>query len=261
MSQESTLKVQRSHSEEVNDRLLRGDALLRSEHYQQALNIFEEVIAINPENSRVYVYAAEALIGLDNLEKALEYINQALKVNAMNPLVRVVAGEIYLRLEHRDEALEHFKKASEVDSTSAGAYYGMGQVFYECQEYDQAIKMFRQASALDRKYRKAYDALAKTYLAKMGEEEEGRIEIKNSDDVLELIERNAHIFVVEEDDLTKMFGSTTRQELEEQIANLDYIISWLGALREEFQWQANYIQEALDSRSRPTAQSPLETSL
>ena len=259
MSQESTLKVKRSHSEEVNDRLLRGDALLRSEHYQQALNIFEEVIAINPENSRVYVYAAEALIGLENLEKALEQINQALKVNAMNPLVRVIAGEIHLRLEHRDEALEHFKKASEVDSTSAGAYYGMGQVFYECQEYDQAIKMFRKALVLDRKYRKAYDALAKTYLAKMGDKE--MIEIKNSDDVLELVERNAHIFVVEEDDLTKMFGSTTPQELEEQIASLDYIISWLGALREEFQWQANYIQEALDSRSHSTAKSPLETSL
>lgn len=252
MSQESTLKIKRRHGEAVNDKIIRAESLLRSEQYQEALELFDEVIAVSPDNSRVYVYAAEALMALENLGKALEYINQGLKVNARNPLVRIVAGEIHLRLENLDEALGHFTKASELDATSAGAFYGMGQVFYEYQEYDQAIKMFRKALVLDRRYRKAYDAIAKTYLAKMGDQEKEMIKIKNSDDVFDLVERNAHTFVVEEDDLTKMFGSTTPEELEEQIASLEYITSWLEALLEEFQWQANYIKERMNVQNHPT---------
>ncbi|NBD32780.1 MAG: tetratricopeptide repeat protein [Cyanobacteria bacterium] len=247
MAQESTLKIKRSHSEAVNDEILRGDSLLRSKSYQAALQVFDHVITINPDNSRVYVYAAQALMGLEQWKKALEYINQGLEINGMNPLVHVIAGEIYLHFKNWDEALKHFEQASQLDSRSAGSYFGMGQVFHERQQYDKAIQMFRKALTLDEHYRKAYIALAKSYLAQMGEEDQIILHTQDDNIIFDLIERNAHTFVVEEDDLTKMFGSTTKEELEEQIANLEYIISWLEALHEEFSWQANYIKNAIDS--------------
>ncbi len=247
MVQESTLKVKRSHGEFVNNKILQGDSLLRSERYQEALEAYKAAIDVNPETSRLYVYAAQALMGLHNYEGALKYVNQGLAVNSTNPLICIIAGEVHRHLKNWDEALKYFQEASRLDSSSVVSYFGMGQVFHQRQQYDEAIEMFRKALTLDRRYRKAYAGITNAYLAKIGKQEE-IVDIQ--DDVLDPVDQSAHIQVIEEDDLTKMFGSTTHEELEEQLAEIRYIAAWLQALLEEFRWQANYIKEAIEYRER-----------
>ncbi len=248
MDQEFIPKVKRSLRETINDKILRGKNLLQVKRYEEALDIFDEIITVNPENSKVYVYAGKALLALQSHEKALAYINQALKINLMDPTVCVIAGEVHLGLKNWEEALKYFQNASQLDVNFARAYFGMGQVFHEYQEYDKAIRMFRKTLALDQNDRRAYAALAKSYLAKK-DQEEGEIDIRN-DDIFDLIARGAHISMLEEEELNKMLDSASLEELEERISDLQYITTWLETLIEQFHGQANYIKRSINSSGR-----------
>jgi len=248
MIEEFTPKVKRSRSEAINDKISRGNDLLKAKRYEEALDVFQEVITVNPENHITYVYAAQALIGMRDYKEALGYANQGLKLNPMNSLVYEIAGEIHLRLKNWDEALKHFQDASQLDSSSVVSYFGMGQVFSKDQQYDEAIRMFRKALTLNREYPKAYACLAKAYLAKK-DQEDGIIDICK-DDVLDLIARGTHISLIEEEELRKMLDVTSDEDLEERIADLQYITAWLEALLEKFHWQADYIQTAIKSPGR-----------
>jgi len=248
MAQEFVPKVKRSRNETVNDKILRGKKLLKFKRYEEALGVFDDIIAVNPGNSRIYGSAAQALMGLRHYEKALAYINQGLQLNKMDPVTCVIAGKIHLRLQNWGQALELFQQASQLDSNSPGAYFGMGRVFHEYQRYEEAIEMFRKALTLDQTYRKAYSALAKSYMAKKDQEDQ-EIDIRN-DDVFDLIAQGSHFSMLEEEALNEIVESSSNRDLEERIADIQAITSWLEALIEQFRWQANYIKRGINSSGR-----------
>lgn len=248
MDKEFIPKVRRSPRETINDKMLRGKNLLQVKRYEEALSIFDEIITVNPEIGKVYLYAGKALLALRSYEKALVYINHALKINTMDPTVCVIAGEVHLGLKNLQEALEYFQNASQLDVNFAKAYFGMGRVFHEYQEYEKAIRMFRHTLELDQNDRRAYAALAKSYLAKK-DQQEGEIDIRN-DDIFDLITRGTHISMLEEEELNKMLDSANQEDLEERISDLQYITTWLDTLIEQFHWQANYLKRSINSSGR-----------
>jgi len=248
MDQEFIPKVRKSLRETINDKMLRGKNLFQAKRYEEALDIFDEIATVNPENSQVYVYAAKSLMALKNHKKALAYIDRALKIDTMNLTVCMTAGEVHLGLKNWKKALEYFQNASQLDVNSSRAYFGMGRVFHECQEYDKAIAMFRKTLELDQNYRRAYASLAKSYLAKK-DQKEGEIDIRN-DDIFDLIAHGAHISMLEEEDLNEMLNSASREDFEERLADLQYIATWLETLIEQFHWQVNYIKRSINSSGR-----------
>ncbi len=247
MTEEFKPRVKRAHSEALDDKIRRGYSLLKARRDEEALKVFNEVIAVNRENSQVYFYASEALRKLRQYEQALEYLNRCLEINPTNPLAYLAAGEICLRLKNWDQALENFHYATKLDSNSAAAYLGIGKVLHEQRQYDQAIEVFDKVLILDANP-KAYAALAKTYLAKM-DQEDGIIDLRN-DDIIDLLNRGAKILILEEEDLHKLLDSSSHEELEERIADIQYINAWLKSLINELNWQVNYIKKAIKSSGR-----------
>lgn len=245
MVEEFKPKVRRAQSEALDDKVLRAESLLKARRYEDALDVLNEIIAADPENGGIYAYAAQALIGLKQYESAVEYAHEAVRLDPMNVTASAIAGEVQLRLQNWEEALVHFQHVIHLDSNCSSAYFGVGRVFHERQQYDEAIEIFRQALTLDAKYRKAYAGLAKAYLAKK-DKEEGVIDIRN-DNVRDLLNRLGNLSILEEDELNDLSTRVDHEELEERIADIQYITAWLEFFLAEFRWHSQYLKRALQS--------------
>lgn len=96
------------------DKNKQGITLMQEQKYEEAANLFNEVIEENPDDP-------------------LGYIN---------------FGNLLLHLKDYERAKRFFNKAIELDSKSATAYYGLGNLLFEQSDYSEAINQFQKAEQL-----------------------------------------------------------------------------------------------------------------
>jgi tetratricopeptide (TPR) repeat protein len=236
-----TPKVKRSSNETTNAKIRRGESLLNARRFQDALTLFVEIIETHPDSTRPYLSAGQAALGLRFYDDALKYAKQATQCNPLNSAAALLTAKIYLEQENWSEALTYFQESVQLDSKSAASYVGMGEVAYHHQDYDKAIIMFRKALDLDQNYSRAYQLLAKAYISK---EDQINEVITPDYDLLDFLERSSQLTVLEEEKLWALVGSSSSAELEEQIANLQYIAVCLQPLLDEVQWQIDFLKKA-----------------
>lgn len=236
-----TPKVKRSSSEAISIKIQRGENLIKARRFRDALDLFVEIIETSPDSTRAYLSAGQAALALKLYDDALIYAQQAIRCNPLNSGAALLLGKVYLEQENWSEALACFQDAVQLDSRSVAGYIGIGEVAYQCQDYDEAIIMFRKALNLDPNYSKVYPLLAKAYVAKQNETDEV---IVPDDDLLDFLERSTHLTILEEEKMWALIGSSSPEEIEEQIANLQYIMAWLQPLIDEIQWQIDFLKKA-----------------
>jgi tetratricopeptide (TPR) repeat protein len=237
-------KVRHSSQETISSKMQRGDNLLQARNFRDALELFTEIIEQDPDVTKAYLYASQAALGLKLYDVAFNHTKEALRRNPMSTAATLLMGKIYLAQENWSEALAYFQDAIQLDPKSAAAYAGLGEVAYYLQDYEQAIAMFRQATDLAPNYARAYTSIAKAYIA---QQNQGNLVLNLDVDTLDFMERNSYLGVLEEDAIWQMVGSSSPEELEEQLTELQYVQAWLQPLLEEVQWQIEFLQKVCGS--------------
>ena len=85
----------------------------------------------------------------EEYDKALESYNKILDIDPNNAEAYYNKGYTYYMLNQNDEALKDFDKAIKLDPDYANTYNGKGDVFYELEQYDEALINYDKAIALD----------------------------------------------------------------------------------------------------------------
>lgn len=129
--------------EEIRDRLLNNDQA------QQALDEFEAVLLVEPNNVFALDGKASALGELKRWEEANCIFDQAIKLNPKVPSTWYGKGVALRYLGQNQEAIHALKKAIELDPHSAQSWYEKGMVLNSLGDHHQAIDDYEKAIVID----------------------------------------------------------------------------------------------------------------
>lgn len=98
----------------------KGQALSNLQQLDTAVAVFDEVIALDPNNADAYVKKGAALEKLGRLEDALQCYDQAIGVDRSMTMAYLCKGGVFNRLERYNEALQCYEEALRTDENTAG---------------------------------------------------------------------------------------------------------------------------------------------
>jgi len=118
--------------------------------YADSDSLYEEALAMNPENDLVLNNYAYSLAdrGLQ-LRRALEMSKKAVAAKPDNTSYLDTIGWIYFRLGDYSEAERYIRKAAEKEDASAVVFEHLGDVYFRLNEKERALQFWNRALKLD----------------------------------------------------------------------------------------------------------------
>jgi serine/threonine protein kinase len=137
--------VRSNTSGSIREKCLEGDALLKQQHYSQALHSYEEALRMDPRNFHAWNGKGTALYSQGNYRKAYEAYQRAIEIQPDNPVVWVSAGLALNRLQRYSQALVHFERALTIEPQYVPAWNGKADAQLDMNMPDEAINSYEQA--------------------------------------------------------------------------------------------------------------------
>jgi tetratricopeptide (TPR) repeat protein len=142
---------------------MKGGLLGKLGRFDDALAVFMQGIAANPEAGELHYNAAFALQCLERYEQAAEEYGLALKYRPNFPEALSNLGLTLNALWRREEALNAFDEALKQRPNFARALNNRGITLAELRRTDEAIASYNAAIALDPAYREAFNNRGSAY--------------------------------------------------------------------------------------------------
>jgi len=117
---------------------------LESGKYEDALESFDNVLAINESFEEAWEGKAEALMQLERYEDAIDAYDNAIKINLNNTDTWCKKGLCLHFLDRYDEAIKAFNKSLEIDSKNDDAWFFKGVSLFESGRNDEALKCLEE---------------------------------------------------------------------------------------------------------------------
>ena len=132
--------------------VLEAENYLKDSNYDDAIEMADKAIELNPTRYEPYLIKAESLWGKRKYEEALVEVNKALdrgpgydeRIEAL-----VLKGEIQLSLGEYQDALSNFKSVQGLNNNIFKAWYGMSRAQYNLGNYQEALESINAALDID----------------------------------------------------------------------------------------------------------------
>lgn len=133
----------------VADMVERGEALLRDERYEEALETFDQALVLSPDDPDIWYKRGDVLDQLYRVEEALVAYDRALALNPKDESVWFSKGLDLDYLERYDEALAAFDRALALDPNDPDYWAAKGSTFDNLLRYHDALAALDRAISLD----------------------------------------------------------------------------------------------------------------
>lgn len=130
-----------------------GKDFLYYERFESAKNVFEKILAVEPNNEEAIYGLGQAFIGLENVPAAKKLYLEKLQANPNSPLVMAGVGHVELIENKKEDARNHFEtaislsKGKSIDVLNAVGYANSninsvnGDAAYAIQKLKQATEI------------------------------------------------------------------------------------------------------------------------
>jgi len=143
-------------SANATDFYRRGETFFKLKRYEQALDAYQQAVAIRPEYAAAWQGQGDTLSQLQQYEEALEAYDQAIQIQPDYLEAWNNRGEALAQLQHYEEAIDAFDAALKIQSDSLEAWQSRGDVQIKLQQYSEAIASFDQVLELQPDYFQAW---------------------------------------------------------------------------------------------------------
>lgn len=138
-----------SKNAQVSALIKKGINQAKEKDYRQAINSFNEALAIDPNSFDVFVNRGWTSRQIGDFNGAIADYTSAIKLNPSKPQVYLNRGWCHKRLNQYDEALQDFNKALELDPKYLNAYRNRGSLKLKMGDYQGSVADFNQLLVLD----------------------------------------------------------------------------------------------------------------
>jgi len=148
---------------EISRVLTHASKLLNNQKFQEANEIYQNLVLQFPDNSELYHEFGIALIAQNQPKIAIEKFLQSVRLDPKNANYNSDLGEMYRRVGILDQAvkfnLEAVKLNSELDNTN----YNLGLAYFDKENFDKAIVHFKKAIEINPKHGFAWNNLGSSF--------------------------------------------------------------------------------------------------
>lgn len=125
-----------------------GNIYLTIGKKESALDIYKQVIAINPDFSHSYNIIGAIYFNLNEFDRAIEYFQTALKYEPNNPSIYFDIGKTYYKKGDKSLALEYFELAYSLGCNESYLFHILGYEYLKENKIDQAIENYKKLAFL-----------------------------------------------------------------------------------------------------------------
>lgn len=161
------------------------------DNLNKALELYKEVLKIDPENRSVNNSIGEIYEKLDDDTNALKYFNRQLEVEESN-YYYINRGLLYARNNKFEEAKADYESAMELNPENPYAYNNLGYLYQKIKKFEEAIPYYQQAieKGKERRDPRFYNNLADCYIGL----ENNEMALKCYDDGIELLAYESSLY-------------------------------------------------------------------
>ncbi len=133
-----------------DEKITLGKAAIQQKRFDQAILLFEEVLAANPSQPDgvldLYVQAlqgqASHLVNRDQ-EKAKTLLLKALELDPQSTPCLSQLGYIYVQQKDYQKAIDVYQKVADLKPQFAGAFFNLGYIFWVTENFEKAKNMYQ----------------------------------------------------------------------------------------------------------------------
>jgi len=107
-----------------------GTQYLRQGNYEQAIFVFNKVLAINPRHAEAYLNRGIAYRNMGQHDLAVSDYGKVLQIDPMDARAYCNRGNALIEKGQYDEAISDYNKALEINSRDAQVFYNRGLAYY-----------------------------------------------------------------------------------------------------------------------------------
>jgi tetratricopeptide (TPR) repeat protein len=137
--------------EVVDSQFEMGMQLYQNGEYESAKEVFDDIIASDPNNVASYDARGSVYTALGDYENALNDYSQAIGLDASFPYAYYNRGRVYSLLKRDEEALSDLQRSAELGTYLLGyqAYGNIGLIYHRQGKYNQALEAFEESIFYD----------------------------------------------------------------------------------------------------------------
>ena len=129
--------------DEFMDALIeKGDELVDENKYDVAIEYYDRVLQVAPNDTETLFKKGEALFGLGNYEDAIQYNDKILELDPNDTGALDNKGKALDRLGRYDEAIQNYDKSLQIFPNNTDALYNKGVTLGNLSRYDEAIQYY-----------------------------------------------------------------------------------------------------------------------
>ena len=114
-----------------------------------ALQLMQQTLRLNPQNSRAEANQANILLALGRPDEALAACDRALAIDPQNAPAWNIKGCLLASTDQHEPAIECWSRAVEIEPDMAEAWVNRGLALRTLEQYDRAIESLESATQLD----------------------------------------------------------------------------------------------------------------
>ena len=133
--------------------------------YEEAAQLFTEVIDLQPDNADAYSGRAFDYMRLEEYEKAITDYSKVIALNPNHKHAYFNLGYIYAQLQQHEKAISYYEKVIELDPNEEKIYLNLGKNYNKLKDYKTAIFYFGKMIALNPNFAETYFCRANSYSA------------------------------------------------------------------------------------------------
>jgi Flp pilus assembly protein TadD len=146
----SHLVAAAQYSQAGDQEAMQEEVRLANDEFGQAVTMFEELLAREPEHVSAMVNLGAVYYNLGDLDQAIAQYERALELEPDDAGIHSNLAAAHFQNGTLDQALSEYQQAVELDPTLAEAHFGLGVTYSEMGIDDKAIEAFERFQALDK---------------------------------------------------------------------------------------------------------------
>ncbi len=139
-----------------NEWYRRGNKLLKSQKYEEALAAYNQAIEIKSDYYQAWYYRSYVLYVLQRHEEALDSYEQVIKLNSQDTIAWYYKGLILENLQRYGDAIASYNEAIEIEPNMESCWFHRGNSLYQLQRYGDAIASYDRVTQINPDYPEAW---------------------------------------------------------------------------------------------------------
>lgn len=136
-------------SRELEEELMKGNALFDQEKYDEARAVYEQIMVDNPDAYIVNTNIGNTYFQQEKYSEALPYYEKVLEEDPENTSAMLNIGNCYANMEENEKALEWYGKIAFDKIDDSTVLYNIGTNYYNLAKYDDALRYYQRAVEID----------------------------------------------------------------------------------------------------------------